>query len=125
MKKIITFVLLISAISLQAQDFKNPKEEKVSFSVKAGWLNSTLKGKDLNHISSSGKVNDMNDFFVGLSVDNPIGKAFSLKHEVFYQNQGASFPRELNGSSLDARSEEHTSELQSRFDLVCRLLLEK
>src|SRR5699024_12139724 len=28
-----------------------------------------------------------------------------------------------NGGS--ARSEEHTSELQSRFDLVCRLLLEK
>src|SRR5207249_8513882 len=25
----------------------------------------------------------------------------------------------------DVRSEEHTSELQSRFDLVCRLLLEK
>src|SRR5438067_10199350 len=29
------------------------------------------------------------------------------------------------GVLLDARSEEHTSELQSRFDLVCRLLLEK
>src|SRR5207249_10313739 len=27
--------------------------------------------------------------------------------------------------TLDPRSEEHTSELQSRFDLVCRLLLEK
>src|SRR5207249_6304039 len=27
--------------------------------------------------------------------------------------------------SLVSRSEEHTSELQSRFDLVCRLLLEK
>src|SRR5437868_14715632 len=26
---------------------------------------------------------------------------------------------------LETRSEEHTSELQSRFDLVCRLLLEK
>src|SRR2546421_1828735 len=26
---------------------------------------------------------------------------------------------------LDGRSEEHTSELQSRSDLVCRLLLEK
>src|SRR5699024_12212236 len=25
----------------------------------------------------------------------------------------------------DLRSEEHTSELQSRFDIVCRLLLEK
>src|SRR5207249_5589049 len=29
------------------------------------------------------------------------------------------------GPSLEDRSEEHTSELQSRFDLVCRLLLEK
>src|SRR5699024_12854420 len=29
------------------------------------------------------------------------------------------------GPVPDARSEEHTSELQSRFDLVCRLLLEK
>src|SRR5699024_12340254 len=28
-------------------------------------------------------------------------------------------------SSIAVRSEEHTSELQSRFDLVCRLLLEK
>src|SRR5699024_11957583 len=28
-------------------------------------------------------------------------------------------------ASSSARSEEHTSELQSRFDLVCRLLLEK
>src|SRR6266513_5102218 len=45
--------------------------------------------------------------------------------------------RSLAGSTLNltpygadrpetpARSEEHTSELQSRFDLVCRLLLEK
>src|SRR5207249_7137794 len=31
------------------------------------------------------------------------------------------FPRTRKSS----RSEEHTSELQSRFDLVCRLLLEK
>src|SRR5699024_11344896 len=36
-----------------------------------------------------------------------------------------------NSSAIDSeevkeqRSEEHTSELQSRFDLVCRLLLEK
>src|SRR5699024_12872082 len=28
-------------------------------------------------------------------------------------------------TSVERRSEEHTSELQSRFDLVCRLLLEK
>src|SRR5437868_8126371 len=28
-------------------------------------------------------------------------------------------------AQAETRSEEHTSELQSRFDLVCRLLLEK
>src|SRR5699024_11650372 len=28
-------------------------------------------------------------------------------------------------NTIEERSEEHTSELQSRFDLVCRLLLEK
>src|SRR5699024_12707696 len=31
----------------------------------------------------------------------------------------------LPSNGVPARSEEHTSELQSRFDLVCRLLLEK
>src|SRR5207247_5651889 len=31
----------------------------------------------------------------------------------------------VSGGNIDARSEEHTSELQSRVDLVCRLLLEK
>src|SRR5699024_12109023 len=32
---------------------------------------------------------------------------------------------ECEASFFASRSEEHTSELQSRFDLVCRLLLEK
>src|SRR5437867_9498651 len=31
----------------------------------------------------------------------------------------------LTGSNTTSRSEEHTSELQSPYDLVCRLLLEK
>src|SRR2546429_2807569 len=38
-------------------------------------------------------------------------------------NAGAS--SELKNSCAAARSEEHTSELQSRLHLVCRLLLEK
>src|SRR5260221_10972492 len=33
--------------------------------------------------------------------------------------------RSCTGTNLDRRSEEHTSELQSHSDLVCRLLLEK
>src|SRR5699024_12227373 len=32
---------------------------------------------------------------------------------------------EVSVACRNTRSEEHTSELQSRFDLVCRLLLEK
>src|SRR5699024_11587732 len=33
--------------------------------------------------------------------------------------------RSIDATKPKDRSEEHTSELQSRFDLVCRLLLEK
>src|SRR5207249_9807176 len=38
---------------------------------------------------------------------------------------GTRHARGRGGHARGARSEEHTSELQSRFDLVCRLLLEK
>src|SRR5690606_39783359 len=38
---------------------------------------------------------------------------------------GLHLPTEDNNLCLRARSEEHTSELQSRENLVCRLLLEK
>src|SRR2546421_2755022 len=37
----------------------------------------------------------------------------------------AAFPLGFRAAGVAARSEEHTSELQSRSDLVCRLLLEK
>src|SRR5207249_6268340 len=36
-----------------------------------------------------------------------------------------SYPSHYRWGPYNSRSEEHTSELQSRFDLVCRLLLEK
>src|SRR5438034_7166049 len=35
------------------------------------------------------------------------------------------YPMELKRQRMTSRSEEHTSELQSHSDLVCRLLLEK
>src|SRR5207249_6790454 len=46
---------------------------------------------------------------------------FHLAHHVWEQLQR----RRGAYLSTKPRSEEHTSELQSRFDLVCRLLLEK
>src|SRR5207249_10090580 len=41
------------------------------------------------------------------------------------EEAGDAGSRQAASASAAARSEEHTSELQSRFDLVCRLLLEK
>src|SRR5438034_6113511 len=41
---------------------------------------------------------------------------------LFLASDEASF---VNGIVLSVRSEEHTSELQSHSDIVCRLLLEK
>src|SRR5699024_12881021 len=51
---------------------------------------------------------------------------FFLKQQELV-DQGAIVPRYNAGHKVTQliRSEEHTSELQSRFDLVCRLLLEK
>src|SRR5438067_10340321 len=37
----------------------------------------------------------------------------------------AEISTDASAGIVTSRSEEHTSELQSRFDLVCRLLLEK
>src|SRR5207249_8700548 len=39
--------------------------------------------------------------------------------------RGCGAPHQERLAPRQNRSEEHTSELQSRFDLVCRLLLEK
>src|SRR5207249_5755873 len=45
---------------------------------------------------------------------------------VFFGNGGsAADAQHISAELVGKRSEEHTSELQSRFDLVCRLLLEK
>src|SRR5687768_18149703 len=53
------------------------------------------------------------------------GFAFSRQtNAVPFVNAGGNFHRQ-GLVMLDARSEEHTSELQSRLHLVCRLLLEK
>src|SRR5699024_12678980 len=65
-------------------------------------------------------------------------KTLSLRQKLFSPDFISTFIRPVSDSlavnpslpcwalmSSKIRSEEHTSELQSRFDLVCRLLLEK
>src|SRR5438874_9963161 len=56
--------------------------------------------------------------FRSLSGEQPVGDRGEAV------NIGATV-HQLPGQGLGGRSEEHTSELQSRRDLVCRLLLEK
>src|SRR5437868_8353319 len=61
--------------------------------------------------------------FRSIAIGNPTASAITTKRT-------AEFGISKNGktcvvSCVRNRSAEHTSELQSRFDLVCRLLLEK
>src|SRR5690349_22893187 len=58
-------------------------------------------------------------FHYSAAADRPANKAFLA---AWHKEYGAnSVPRVM---SVGARSEEHTSELQSRRELVCRLLLD-
>src|SRR5215211_6189838 len=54
---------------------------------------------------------------------NALGVAPAAATAEFYRAHGYRYPPEYG--PLAARSEEHTSELQSHSDVVCRLLLEK
>src|SRR5690349_22178184 len=64
-------------------------------------------------------------------VDGKIQERLELPREEWPEDAITRFlTTEVDGETLEprnirARSEEHTSELQSRRDLVCRLLLEK
>src|SRR2546422_10780717 len=53
------------------------------------------------------------------------GQAIGVAFQVADDTLDYAAPRETLGKSQGNRSEEHTSELQSRLHLVCRLLLEK
>src|SRR5699024_2938505 len=56
-------------------------------------------------------------------LSTPLGSVRSLDDVAINLTDGLN--KKESKQFLDSRSEEHTSELQSRFDLVCRLLLEK
>src|SRR5258707_10333034 len=64
--------------------------------------------------------------FVGSKMINASGTMAQLLATNLYGDGGANGASSLSSTlDLDGRSEEHTSELQSRQYLVCRLLLEK
>src|SRR5438132_4786492 len=67
----------------------------------------------------------LDDALAGISAEqaaaHPVAGAHSIWEIVLHVAAWAEIAR----ARLDGRSEEHTSELQSHSDLVCRLLLEK
>src|SRR5437868_10376042 len=58
---------------------------------------------------------------LGPSLDALLAMLLERKRKILAKYETES----VQGLARKERSEEHTSELQSRFDLVCRLLLEK
>src|SRR2546427_1329351 len=62
--------------------------------------------------------------FRSLLAISPVGRAIA---ERIRRPGGGALPADVRGEldELRSRSEEHTSELQSQSNLVCRLLLEK
>src|SRR2546427_2654217 len=81
-----------------------------------------LRAYDLNGVVINiGRGDDMD-----VVIDNP--SVSRRQAQVRLDSDGRWIVEDLksaNGTSLNGRSEEHTSELQSQSNLVCRLLLEK
>src|SRR5699024_11556870 len=93
-------------------------------------LNNTHRPLDLNEFRAFTLVDEYAPLIFINTLDTNNGKTFSLLNEVahvflginsLYNDDFQQTEKDINAT----RSEEHTSELQSRFDLVCRLLLEK
>src|SRR5437868_8104967 len=63
----------------------------------------------------------------GCPTSNPLQAVWLVRDSVpaVRREREEASKAKFRGLLESARSEEHTSELQSRFDLVCRLLLEK
>lgn len=111
MRKIILTLTLLIGFTVSAQEINDDSKGRTTFAIKGGWLQSTLKGSDVDYLAIDGKIDKRNNFFAGVSVDNSLGQYFGLKHELFYQNYGAGFKRELEDKIFDAKLEMHSLRL--------------
>src|SRR5699024_5868633 len=73
-------------------------------------------------IAYSEEEGDLGDQYNSFLAGEEVTDASSVKNGELLVKTGGKL---IKPNRLPSRSEEHTSELQSRFDLVCRLLLEK
>src|SRR5699024_8563107 len=87
------------------------------------WLTSLVQADHLNLLVGSGLTTGMQHLARADAPKSMDAGQFSTHQEAISRASKASAKAARRGTPN--RSEEHTSELQSRFDLVCRLLLEK
>src|SRR5207249_6165441 len=92
------------------------------------WLGSDRKApvlRNLQALFDHGRLNGtgyLSILPVDQGIEHSAGASFAPNPIYF---DGENIVKLAIEGGCNARSEEHTSELQSRFDLVCRLLLEK
>src|SRR5699024_11875583 len=108
--------------------YEFPHKENAQYKVKAQYEN-YIGGEWV--APAGGKYFDNESPVIGKAVSKvprstkeDVDKAVAAAHEA-QKTWGETSPTERSNILLKIRSEEHTSELQSRFDLVCRLLLDK
>lgn len=97
MKKALYILFLFLLNPAFAQETNSQTDFVLSIDLKAGYLNSTLKGKDLNKLAVNGDVNGFSGFFIGGGIKNWLGKNLSFRHELFFRHYGAKFHREMQG----------------------------
>src|SRR5699024_12392799 len=85
----------------------------------------TRRSSDLWSITTAPVARDEPDWFAHDGEGSL--RVMALANDIYYIDilTAENTPEHATCTTIVHRSEEHTSELQSRFDLVCRLLLEK
>src|SRR5690625_4903301 len=101
-------------------NWENPAVRHDLYQMVNWWLDKGIDGFRVDAISHIKKVPGFPD------LPNPDQKKYVPSYAGHMNRPGIqTFLEELRTETFDHRSEEHTSELQSRGHLVCRLLLEK
>ena len=86
------FVLLTLVLLFIANNAKNAMaQDSISkpFTIKAGYLQTYLRGGDVDFLSIGGETNALNSFLIGIEYNSEISKYISFKHELNFNINGA------------------------------------
>src|SRR5699024_11658610 len=90
-----------------------------------GLINDRINGLEKRIGNVDRKVDDLEDKVDDIKDKNDERHLEMITTVTRLQSTSENTEKNTERMANSIRSEEHTSELQSRFDLVCRLLLEK